>query len=215
MTKTTTIVLIVCIIAVIVFAAFTFRKKDETKENKGNTGGGGSGGGYTPSDSFPIQYGQSGELVKELQNKLNAAGASPQLTADGAYGPKTQNAVKAKFGGDGKSVSQSQFNTLASGGGTGTGGGSSNYLDAVTFSTQFNAAASKGYIAKNNSELVNLYAKLLTQTDTKIIEIGATLYNLYNNMFIYLPAKSLKPANSNEEVILNRTKLKMKQLYNV
>jgi hypothetical protein len=62
---------------------------------------------------------------------------------------------------------------------------------------------------------VNLYAKLLTQTDTKIIEIGSVLYRLYNNMFIYLPTKSLKAANANEELILNRTKLKMKQLYNV
>lgn len=206
--------LIVCVIAVIIFAAFTFRKKDDSNK-KQNTGGGGSGGGYNPSDSFPIQYGQSGELVKQLQNKLNAAGANPQLTADGAYGPKTQAAVRAKFGGDGKSVTQSQFDSLAQGGGTGTGGGSSNYLDAVTFATQFNAAASKGYISKTNSELVNLYAKLLTQTDTKIIEIGSVLYRLYNNMFIYLPTKSLKAANANEELILNRTKLKMKQLYNV
>lgn len=214
MSKKYIIIAAIIVLIVLIWLVFGTKKQDDTK-TKGNTGGGGSGGGYTPSNTFPIQYGQSGELVKQLQNKLNAAGANPQLTADGAYGPKTQAAVRAKFGGDGKSVTQSQFDSLAQGGGTGTGGGSSNYLDAVTFATQFNAAASKGYISKTNSELVNLYAKLLTQTDTKIIEIGSVLYRLYNNMFIYLPSKSLKPANANEELILNRTKLKMKQLYNV
>ncbi len=34
-------------------------------------------------------------LVVDMQTALNAAGASPQLTADGAWGPRTQTAVDA------------------------------------------------------------------------------------------------------------------------
>ena len=42
-----------------------------------------------------LTQGSSGPAVEELQQKLNAAGASPELTADGQYGPHTAAAVTA------------------------------------------------------------------------------------------------------------------------
>lgn len=44
--------------------------------------------------SQTLSSGSSGADVITLQNALNAAGASPQLTVDGQYGPATSSAVQ-------------------------------------------------------------------------------------------------------------------------
>ena len=64
----------------------------------------GAGAGGTPAapgaagtaTAHPtLRRGSSGEGVRELQRKLNSAGASPPLKVDGVFGPLTEGAVKA------------------------------------------------------------------------------------------------------------------------
>ncbi len=53
----------------------------------------------TPAVSaYPLKSGSKGALVKELQNILNDAGASPALVVDGIFGPKTQSALVKFYG---------------------------------------------------------------------------------------------------------------------
>ncbi|MBI2572095.1 MAG: peptidoglycan-binding protein [Candidatus Schekmanbacteria bacterium] len=44
--------------------------------------------------SEAVRRGSRGESVAELQRRLNAAGCQPPLAADGAFGPKTESAVR-------------------------------------------------------------------------------------------------------------------------
>lgn len=48
----------------------------------------------TAPDRPALKQGAKGDDVKELQEKLNAAGMQPPLVVDGVYGPKTAEAVK-------------------------------------------------------------------------------------------------------------------------
>ncbi|MEM9144771.1 MAG: peptidoglycan-binding protein [Pseudomonadota bacterium] len=42
-----------------------------------------------------LKWGSKGRDVKTLQDQLNAAGAKPKLIADGVFGKRTYEAVKA------------------------------------------------------------------------------------------------------------------------
>ncbi|MDL5044639.1 hypothetical protein QQ054_01070 [Oscillatoria amoena NRMC-F 0135] len=210
MKKKNVIIIVGAIVLLIILWVAFGKKKEETDETKPKTGGGTGTGGGSSANTYPIKYGQKNDLVKTLQERLNTAGASPKLTPDGSFGPLTQAAVKAKFGGDGKTVTQVQFESINPANKVFTP-----QIDSVEFATRFYNAAQKGYTAKTNSELVNLYDMLLTLDDANIKEYGAVLYRLYPTLFIYLPAQTIRAANNNEQVIINRTKLKMKQLYGV
>lgn len=63
----------------------------------GSTGGqfAPGAGGATPTNAAPVQQGQSGPQVRQLQERLNALGAKPKLAVDGKFGPLTLAAVRA------------------------------------------------------------------------------------------------------------------------
>jgi peptidoglycan hydrolase-like protein with peptidoglycan-binding domain len=66
----------------------------------------------TPTQSdYPIQQGSKGDLVKNLQVLLNAAGASPALVVDGVFGKKTEAAL-LQIGNRTKVTDESDFNSL-------------------------------------------------------------------------------------------------------
>lgn len=52
----------------------------------------------TTSSAYPLGVGSKGDAVKSLQAILNAAGASPALSPDGIFGPKTLAALQAIVG---------------------------------------------------------------------------------------------------------------------
>ena len=79
---------------------FYFRKKKKEREalvNQFQTGGSSSGSSSSSSTqssaSFPLRKGDRGDLVAELQKKLNSAG-SYGLAVDGIFGVLTEGAVK-------------------------------------------------------------------------------------------------------------------------
>jgi hypothetical protein len=71
-----------------------------TPASPGTTDAASTGNPVAPADPGTSQHplltqGSSGPAVEELQQKLNAAGASPELAADGQYGPITAAGVNA------------------------------------------------------------------------------------------------------------------------
>lgn len=71
----------------------------------GGTGGGSSSGGGTSTSSggFPLVQGSRGDLVRELQTRLNTQLAfigEPLIDVDGIFGPRTAQAARYLLGTD-------------------------------------------------------------------------------------------------------------------
>ena len=58
---------------------------------------GGGSGGYSYPASFPIRKGMSGSTVTDVQKAINKK-CNANLTTDGAFGPKTESALKSCYG---------------------------------------------------------------------------------------------------------------------
>jgi len=73
------------------------KKKKEALLNQFQTGGSSSSSSSSTqsSASFPLRKGDRGDLVAELQKKLNSAG-SYGLAVDGIFGVLTEGAVKTE-----------------------------------------------------------------------------------------------------------------------
>lgn len=87
------IVLLAILVAVIYYIVQKLKedKADPTVKNNG-------GGSNTSKADFPLQFGSTGQLVKDLQGYLNFTG-SYNLKVDGAFGAKTENAVLSETSG--------------------------------------------------------------------------------------------------------------------
>jgi len=97
------IIIIVVIILMAVSAWLLYKRFGGKKTGTGeefipdpNVGGGG-GGGYSPA-SFPVRKGMSGPIVVDVQNAINKK-CNAGLTPDGAFGPKTEAALKSCYAG--------------------------------------------------------------------------------------------------------------------
>lgn len=69
-----------------------FQREQAASRSSGGGGGGSSGGGYSYDT-----HGMSTAEIKELQKKLG-------VTADGIWGPKTEAAYQAQYGGGGNAT---------------------------------------------------------------------------------------------------------------
>lgn len=198
-------IIIAGVLVIILLSAFAYKKlKKEGAEtdNKNNSGGGTGGSGGNTATGYPIKYGQRGALVKSLQERLNNSGAYPKLVEDGIFGNLTKAAVAKKFGSDGTSVSASQFESLK-----GHSANTNAYsADSVEFAASFNSAAKKGYNGVVNSELVELYNRVLGLGMIMLKEYKTDLKLLYN-IDLYSVVFKIKPKNIDEEIILNKAKL--------
>ncbi|MBL4694035.1 peptidoglycan-binding protein [Candidatus Gracilibacteria bacterium] len=178
------------VVALLIFGAFRYKKMKESSEGDAPTL---FGKGKNNATTYPIKYGQKGTLVRALQQRLNNRGAN--LRVDGDYGAKTKAAVTQALKTDGTTVSFNQFNSLPSGGSLSVSG------DSVVFAARFNAALKSG----ETSSLIALFEQLLslnTQTQVAYIDDTEALYNL---SFLKIISE-IKPANINEEIVVNRMK---------
>ena len=83
----------------------------------GGTGGGSSSGGGTSTSSggFPLVQGSRGDLVRELQTRLNTQLAfigEPLIDVDGIFGPRTAQAVCLILSTDDPTVTRERFDRL-------------------------------------------------------------------------------------------------------
>jgi hypothetical protein len=121
-------VLAIVAIGVIIFIIYRLRKPQNPYSDKADF----LPGGVTPANIWPLKKGSRGNVVKDVQSRINKAGQDlnlsfAPLTLDGDYGSKTRTAViavenainaspslKAAFPGlvaNGE-VSQTEFNDL-------------------------------------------------------------------------------------------------------
>ena len=78
------------------------RNRGSGKYNPGNSSGGGDGTKVT-ADDFPLQKGDRGYKVEQLQAGINEHGVDietmfKKITVDGIFGPETQGALVKLFG---------------------------------------------------------------------------------------------------------------------
>lgn len=104
------LVLLVAAAAAVLGVAFA-RKDAGTPASDGTDGGGTTGGGTSTSGGsssssggFPLVQGSRGDLVRELQTRLNTQlafiGYEPLLDVDGIFGPRTAEAARYLLGTD-------------------------------------------------------------------------------------------------------------------
>ena len=94
---------VLSIVSAVLFIIDWKKKKDSEKESNslGGSGSGGSGSGSKKIDAdTPLKIGDSGAVVSELQNYLNAKGQrynGSLLVVDGDFGNKTKTVAENYF----------------------------------------------------------------------------------------------------------------------
>lgn len=99
--KTVIVIIVIVVIILIAVSAWLlykkFNKKEDTLPSPDLGGGSGStGGGYSQA-SFPIKKGMSGSMISDIQDSINKK-CKTNLITDGAFGPKTESALKSCYG---------------------------------------------------------------------------------------------------------------------
>jgi len=149
----------------------------------GNTSGGNTSGGTT-NTVFPLQKGSKGTNVVALQNVLNSK-FNAKLNPDGAFGSKTEAALKAATGNI--SITESQFNTLKAG---------------VYVNPNLTPTATEGQTSVSSDTLILLSAQLWEDIDedwgTRDDGLWKTVNNLTNAKLVDLAKTYGKSYGSSE-----------------